>query len=323
METLKMGDTTILWCHKTFNGWIGCQKVSPACDNRYAENLAHRFHPETFGAHGKRYRTSEANWKQPLRWNRQAKKEGRRYRVFCGSLCDVFDSAVDPQWRSDLLDLIDRTPNLTWLLLTKRIGNVERLLNDLLVSEPNTARWRFLNQWLSGKPPENVRLGITVCNQPEADRDIIKLLQIPAEGYFVSLEPLLGAIDLTRLSLVSGELNALTRDSARSWRSIDWVIVGGKARPLHPEWVRSIRDQCQAAGVPFHFKQWGRYAPCDETEWREWKSGNNFFKMDIAGNIGKVSPNNYLYEDGCMQIVSKTDYDYRMLDGNEYLEFPT
>lgn len=261
-------NTAIEWTDHTFNPWIGCQKIGPACDNCYAETLMDtRMGRVEWGPGKPRVRTSEANWKKPLKWNREAAafaeaNGGRKQRVFCASLADVFDNAVDRRWRADLFDLIDRTPNLDWLLLTKRVGNVRTMLH-------------YENREAL---PVNVWLGATVVTQEEAERDIPKLLAAPAAMRFLSIEPMLGPVDLTRLLMGSGQgegewagksirlnLNALLGASSIGWPPIDWVIAGGEsganARPMHPDWVRSLRDQCASAGVPFLFKQWGEWLP--------------------------------------------------------------
>lgn len=248
-------NSSIEWTDHTWNPWIGCTNVSPGCDHCYAENYGHRFGVK-WGAGEVRRRTSESNWRQPLSWDKRARREGRRYRVFCASLADVFDNAVDPQWRRDLFDLICVTPHLDWLLLTKRIGNVVGMVDFL---------------------PDNLWLGTTVVNQEEADRDIPKLLALPAAIRFLSVEPLLGPIDLTTIYLrrdgklptelsqqLGDYVQPLTGNFSDSPK-IDWVIVGGEsgqhARPMHPDWVVSLHDQCEAASVPFLFKQWGEFLP--------------------------------------------------------------
>lgn len=290
-------NTKIEWTDHTFNPWIGCTKVGPGCDHCYAENLMDtRMGVAAWGAGNPRVRTKEANWKMPLRWNAQADafmaQHGRRQRVFCASLADVFDNAVDPQWRADLFELIRATPNLDWLLLTKRIGNAAAMIQaalatmDIGYSVPFAA-WPWPNVWI----------GATVVNQAEADRDIPKLLQVPAAKRFLSMEPLLGHVNLRSLPMGEGEIDALKadtweqeidrwRDTDEDWieqfedwysvnlsdgltgpmhSTINWVIVGGEsgpgARPMHPDWARSLRDQCDAAGVPFLFKQWGEWMP--------------------------------------------------------------
>lgn len=263
-------NTTIEWCDHTFNPWEGCQKVSPGCDHCYAETRNARFNGTAvnWGPGAPRRRTSEANWKKPLKWNREAQAffaaHGRRQRVFCASLADVFDNAVAPQWRRDLFNLILQTPHLDWLLLTKRIGNVSGVIRD---------------QLLHPLPP-NVWLGITVVNQEEADRDIPKLLATQASVRFLSMEPLLGPVDLTMVP-TGGHIDGhIICESALRWKpegQIDWVIVGGEsgpgARPMHPDWARSLRDQCETAGAPFLFKQWGEWYLAvdrerDDPDWR-------------------------------------------------------
>ncbi|MFL7901551.1 phage Gp37/Gp68 family protein [Azospirillum argentinense] len=259
-------ESAIEWTHATFNPWIGCTKVSPACDHCYAETLSKARLGVPWGAGQPRRRTSVQNWNLPLRWDRKAAKEGRRMRVFCASLADVFDAEVSDEWRSNLFMLIDRTPNLDWLLLTKRPAVARKVM-------PVT-------------PRPNVWLGTTVENQAMADARIPHLLATPAAVRFLSMEPLLGPVDLdpwlydtapstagpwtdplgrrvrTRGSCIGGQTFSI-----RPAGLLHWVIAGGEsgpgARPTHPDWFRSIRDQCAAAGVPFLFKQWGEWAPMD------------------------------------------------------------
>jgi protein gp37 len=238
-------ETGIEWCDHTFNPWSGCTRVSPGCDNCYAATMALRA-PGTFGSWepgAPRKRTSERNWKQPLAWNRAAAAAGVRRRVFCASLADVFDNQVPEDWRADLFHLIARTDNLDWLLLTKRPQNIAKML-----PQAASDHWAA---WGEGWP--NVWLGTTAENQAEADRRIPHLLAVPAKVRFLSCEPLLGPVDLRAVSW--GHSNALHR--------IDWVIAGGEsgagARPMHPAWARRLRDQCDAAVVPFFFKQWGEW----------------------------------------------------------------
>lgn len=242
-------NTKIEWADHTFNPWIGCTKVGPGCDNCYAKaDFEDRKHRVIWGAGQARSRTK--TWGDPVRWNRQHavffSEHRRRQRVFCASLSDVFDNEVDPQWRVELFELIAKTPNLDWLILTKRIGNAHAMLNATIETMAHG-----INDW-DVAPWPNVWIGATIVNQEEADRDIPKLLAVPAAKRFLSMEPLLGLVDL---------------GFDLPWRTphVDWIIVGGEsgtgARPMHPEWVRGLRDQCQAAGVPFLFKQWGEYHP--------------------------------------------------------------
>lgn len=262
-------NTKIEWADHTFNPWEGCQKVGPGCDNCYAETRNARFAggvAVNWGPSAPRRRTSESNWKLPLKWNKQAAAEGRRFRVFCASLADVFDSAVDPMWRVDLLRLIAETPHLDWLLLTKRIGNAAVMLETAF-----RAVHAGREGWADNVLP-NVWIGATVVNQAEADRDVRKLLATPASVRFLSIEPMLGSVNLKE-TRISGQGHhefdpIITANVLRPWRErpgVDWVIVGGEsgpnARPMSPDWARSLRDQCASAGVPFLFKQWGEWLP--------------------------------------------------------------
>lgn len=271
-------NSKIEWTDHTFNPWEGCQKVGPGCDHCYAETRNARFGggvAVNWGPGAPRRRTSDANWRKPLAWNaRHAQffaEHGRRQRVFCASLADVFDNAVSAQWRFDLLRLITETPNLDWLLLTKRIGNAAEMLEQAM-----RAITHQREGWADNHLP-NVWLGATVINQAEADRDIPKLLATPAAVRFLSMEPLLGPVDLSRhfwkccghpVPGHPGDGWMQPPDPPECCGDVEptglhWAIVGGEsgpgARPMHPAWARSLRDQCAAAGVPFLFKQWGEW----------------------------------------------------------------
>jgi protein gp37 len=240
-------NSKIEWTDHTFNPWIGCTKVSPGCDNCYAatQDSFRKWTPEGWGGPRKRTKT----WDDPKKWNDAHSaffaQHGRRQRVFCASLADVFDNEVPNDWRLDLFALIVATPNLDWLLLTKRIGNVKNMVADIM--------WKHL---------PHVWLGATIVNQEEADRDIPKLLATPAAVRFLSMEPLLGPVDLPQAK--SFGLHGFGQHAP----GVDWVICGGesgpKARPMYRPWVVSLRDQCAAAGVPFLFKQWGEWLPGEE-----------------------------------------------------------
>lgn len=257
-----MGENTLIeWADHTFNPWIGCTKVSPACDHCYAERLATARLGVAWGPHAERRVTADSTWRQPLAWNRKAQREGKRARVFCASLADVFDNQAPELWRAGLWDLIARTPHLDWLLLTKRPQNIAKMLPA---------------GWGAGHP--NVWLGTTVENQAEADRRIPELLDVPAKVHFLSCEPLLGPVDLTRVRVKLSEAPKAGKtdfaiDVLEGWYGaeggypgrISWIITGGEsgpgARPSHPDWFRALRDQCAEAGVPFFFKQWGDWSP--------------------------------------------------------------
>ncbi|SOE85637.1 protein gp37 [Burkholderia sp. YR290] len=348
----------IEWTDHTFNPWEGCQKVGPGCDHCYAETRNARFAggiAVNWGPGAPRRRTSPANWRKPLQWNNAHaeyfEQQGRRHRVFCASLADVFDNAVDPSWRADLFDLIEKTPNLDWLLLTKRIGNVTKMISE-------TAQRRFDLECIEApRLPDNVWLGATVVNQDEADRDIHKLIETPARVRFLSMEPLLGPVDLEAVAwpsipghrvdvLRGGYWNkagvlacgpsaglgeprgGFTNHSDMPGR-IDWVIVGGEsshgARPMHPDWARDLRDQCDAAGVKFLFKQWGEWAPgenCGDPLKRtervaDWWDGEWAFSTMTPGAAEGMHCDDEPVLYRCGKKVAG-----RMLDGRTHDEFP-
>lgn len=311
-----MGENSkIEWCDNTWNPWIGCTRVSPACDHCYAETWASRYGTVEWGAGKPRKLTSEANWQQPLRWNREAAASGERKRVFCASLADVFDNEADPEWRVRLFSLIEKTPHLDWLLLTKRIGNAAKMLP---------------RDWGKGWP--NVWLGISVVSQEEADRDIPKLLALPAAIRFLSMEPLLGPVDLNRIENIDGlHASALSRQVDGNYyefpNTIEWVIVGGEsgkdARPMHPDWARSLREQCVAADVPFLFKQWGEWQITydrdhDDPDWRKCPKGRSAVEryINLDGGHG-FHGKRVCYAKRVGKKVSG-----RLLDEREWNEFP-
>ena len=218
-----MEHSHIEWTDHSFNAWLGCTKVSPACDHCYAERWSKRNGANARLWQGERRRTTVGNWRQPRKWDREAARHGIRYRVFCASLADVFDNQVVDEWRTDLWDLIASTPHLDWLLLTKRPQNIRKML-------PST--------WGSGW--SNVWMGTTVENVVEARRRIPHLVAIPAPVRFLSCEPL---------------LEPITPDPA----GINWVICGGEtghgAREMNADWARSLHAQCADADIPFFTKQ--------------------------------------------------------------------
>jgi len=214
----------ISWTDATFNPWIGCTKVSPACDRCYAaRDNERRKWVDGWGIGVPRRRTK--TWGEPIKWNRKAELTGYRPRVFCASLADVFDNEVEQAWRDDLWALLRVTPNLRWILLTKRIGNAAKML------PPD---WPFPNAGLMS----------TLESQAVWDRDYPKLAATPAAWHGVSAEPLLSHINI-------GDAKP------------DWIITGGESgagfRPLDMDAVRSLRDQCARNGITFHHKQNGGF----------------------------------------------------------------
>lgn len=361
-----MGENTkIEWAHHTWNPWIGCSKVSAGCKYCYAEEMMDKRYGRAKWGDATRVRTSEAYWKKPLSWNRQAEKTGTRLRVF-PSLCDPFEDRPElAPWRADFWDVILKTPHIDWLLLTKRPENVRYMMPP-----PYRDELVLPNVWI----------GTSVENQEQADKRIPELLKVPAAVRFLSCEPLLGPVDIRRwgpecyecglscgLRLpeppefercvecgdycgpttepifsdgcpkCSGELEFVCPDcdhymvhQHEDTPCIDWVICGGEsgrnARPIHPDWARGLRDQCQASGVPFLFKQWGEWIPKNQTTaqpnrstWGVMDSSGNYYDKTTAwnGNTGSDSEagEEYLYRVGKHAAG-------RQLDGRTWDEFP-
>lgn len=301
-------DSNIEWTHHTFNPWRGCTKVSEGCKHCYADVMSKR-NPGVlgiWGPRGSRVVAAESYWKLPLKWAKAARAAGERRRVFCASLADVFEGPETmpaEAWplvqsaRARLFDLISDTPDLDWLLLTKRPQNVKP---QLIAAGRG---FQDLPPW--------VWIGTSVEDQAAADERIPHLLQIPAHVRFLSCEPLLGPVDLAE-HLGGGYVKF--RDGKMvpanvTHKPIHWVICGGEsgphARPMHPGWARQLRDQCQAAGVAFHFKQWGEWLgtvptqpkPNQSAQCHEWNGGVT------AWRVGKHAAG-------------------RVLDGREWSEYP-
>jgi len=222
-----VGDATaIAWTDHTFNPWIGCHKVSQGCTNCYAEALVKRRmkRDDAWGATGIRQRTGPSIWRKPVRWNNEAYAEGRRHRVFCSSLADVFEDYEGPNlWRDHVFALIRETPMLDWQLLTKRPENLPAMLPD---------------DWGDGY--DNVWLGTSIEDNRVAHR-AADLTAVPAIVHFVSYEPAIGPLDDLELD------------------DLEWMIVGGESGPGYREmdldWARDMQKRCHDEGVAFFFKQ--------------------------------------------------------------------
>jgi protein gp37 len=246
-----MGENTpIEWATHTFNPWIGCTKVSPGCDHCYAEGWSKRFGVGTWGPHGERHRTGKHSWAKPLAWAKEAaslqetwerqpivgrsRERPERPRIFCASLADVFDNQVPEQWRLAVWDLIWSTPELDWLLLTKRPENVARFLPD---------------SWFQKGPWENVWLGFSAEDQPRFDRRWPIMREIPAVVRFCSYEPALGPLRLP--------------DDVRVL--LHWLICGGESGPhyrgMDRIWEQYIRNDCAGLGIAYFLKQWADKRP--------------------------------------------------------------
>lgn len=258
-------NSSIEWTDDTFNPWWGCTKVHSGCANCYAETWDARYGGDHWGKDKPR-RMILGEWGKPAKWNAEAKAAGVVRRVFCASMCDLFEDFTGPVldrqdkpvemkhhpgrfWdvpllRARTLAMVGETPNLLWLLLTKRPENVRGMV---------PVEWLAPGGW-----PTNVMVGTSPCNQETADRCIPELLKVPGRR-FLSIEPLLGAVDLS--AFFGGPYVGLPGDKVHENYNfgIHWVIVGGEsgpgARPCDVAWIRGIVKQCRAAGVPCFVKQ--------------------------------------------------------------------
>lgn len=374
--------TSIEWCDATFNPWWGCQKVSPACDHCYAERDAARFSPGRvlWGVGAERRTFDEKHWQQPLKWAKRAfvacpacgwrgmhtklahdngshrcptcgNDEWRpaRQRVFCASMADWLDIDAPLDQFMRLLDTIRRTPELDWLLLSKRIGNWRKRLDEAVTAHVaalgcfgGVSSWA--HDWLNGRAPANVWLGATVIDQAEADRDVLKLLQAHARVRFLSIEPMLGPIVLADLGADKfnrrGGIDPLrgeratyigaAEDGRAMWAGspferVHWVICGGEsgphARPLHPDWARGLRDQCAAAGAPFLFKQWGEWAPAESvSDDDERQLAERWIRAD-GSEPPRGAGVDFFGGDEVLYRIGKKAAG-RLLDGRTHNEFP-
>jgi len=262
--------SAIEWTDHTFNPWWGCIKVSEGCANCYAETWAKRYGHDLWGRNKPRRFFGENHWKQPIKWNKHAIAKNSRVRVFCASMADVFEDnpILEPE-REKLWNLIAQTPMTDWLLLTKRPENMLKL-----------TPWK--NEW-----PDNVWAMVTVENQENAVKRIPFLIEVPAKVRGLSVEPMLGMVDLS-----------------------PWVINGGESgigsRPMNPEWARLLRDQCVSAGVAYFFKQWGNWIPSTQE--------NNGTELRLKSRDGS-------YETLFMRRVSKKSARHE-LDGFVWNQIP-
>jgi protein gp37 len=279
-----MSDRSLIeWTDSTWNPVTGCTKVSAGCKNCYAERLAPRLgqdfseiilHPDRLDA--------------PLHWRKPR-------RIFVNSLSDLFHEDVPDDFIANVFSRMNSARQHIFQVLTKRPERMLRWFSRCgnggglgWITHNNTEPVKAYrgtgiivgtsDRW----PLPNVWLGISCEDQQTADERILLLIQTPAAVRFISAEPLLGPIKLTAISDHTcpkpASRNALERQTCSSMPMLDWVIVGGEsgpgARPMHPNWARSLRDQCQAAGVPFFFKQWGEWCPVvKQGEW--WRGQNN------------------------------------------------
>lgn len=262
-----MGEATkIEWCHHTFNPWWGCVRVSPGCEHCYAEAFAKRVGQKVWGVQADRRFFGDKHWLEPFKWNLAAAKSGERRRVFCASMADVFEDREDLEPpRRRLFDVIQKTPELDWLVLTKRPENAVKWFGGTS------------GAGLSAPALPNLWMGTTAEDQKRADERLPYLLQTPAAVHFVSYEPALEAVDFSRwLTLANTSGNAAMRDAfVAAPTLLDWVIVGGEsgpgARPFDIAWARSVVEQCAYAGIACFVKQLGAKAVRDDGVEQIWQ----------------------------------------------------
>lgn len=314
------GEETTFIPGATFNLVIGCQKVSPACKYCYAEALDIRWNKgQHWGPNTDRKQMGENYWKQPLKWDKEAAAAGIMRKVFCSSLADwCEDHPQLVQARARLIQLIRNTPNLIWLLLTKRPENILRFIPD---------DWKR-------QPPKNVWYGTTVESQDYTGR-IEKLCKVPASLRFISCEPLLSGLDVKKY-LGSAFFGPIFSDrlAINGGGKIHWVIAGGESgkakdiRPSHPKWFTDLRDQCRNAVVPFLFKQWGEWSPGSSEEFYSEDKPLMCVKPNgelswWAGDSDTTINHSENYEEGDYPVERVGKHKSgRLLEGKEYNEMP-
>ena len=300
-----MGDTKIEWADKTWNPIRGCSRVSRGCEHCYAETFAARFTKQGQPYEDLAYRNeSGAHWtgkvkliekhlNDPLKWRKPQ-------RVFVNSMSDLFHESIPDEWIDKIFAVMAYGPQHAFQVLTKRPARMREYLScregRRVVIGGLGAIWTHTASW----PLPNVWLGVSVEDQKTADERIPLLLETPAAVRWISAEPLLGPVEFSN---VTNRSDAVKRLGKGSLDGIHWVVVGGEsghgARPMHPGWARSLRDQCQAAGVPFFFKQWGEYGPMPAGMLEI----NSNFRADDPYRFGKKAAG-------------------RLLDGREWNEYP-
>lgn len=255
-----MENSHIQWTDHTYNPWRGCTKVSPGCLHCYAEARDIRFEGGThWGKGAPRVRAVASTLNEPIKWNRAAQEirfqaeDGGfalpdRPRVFCASLADWLDDEVPVEWLAHLLMMIQGTPDLDWLLLTKRPENWRPRLEAVLAEATSPLSGILTARWLSGMFPDNVWALATIEDQARVSARKEALMKIPARVHGFSVEPMLGPIDL------------YFSESHPDWNP-NWVICGGESgpgcRPFNPGWARALKHECSRVGVSFFMKQLG------------------------------------------------------------------
>lgn len=329
-------NSKIEWTHHTINWWQGCVRVGPGCEHCYAEAQDARFHKRRtgmihtengpgypvldqphWGLDAPRLLRVEAATREAFSYQRRAKEEGVRFRVFTNSMSDFFEDRRDlDAARLCALDTIRLTPDLDWMILTKRPEKILELLKRAEADAAGSGFSDWLRDWIHGKAPANVWLGATTENQEWADKRIPELVKVPAAVRFLSVEPMLGPVCLAQ---------NLPDERVLRWchwmiGMVDWVICGGEsgpcARPMHPDWARSLRNQCKAAGVSYFHKQNGEFLDLDTAQ--------NILGDDdprLCDGQRRAKAKLVVLDDTTMVRVGRKDAG-RLLDGMEHSVFP-
>jgi len=320
----------IEWCDTTWNPITGCTKISQGCKNCYAADLHNRRHaaylrgaklPQQYAKPFETVQLHPDRLVMPLHW-----KKPRR--IFVNSTSDLFHEDVPDEFIWKVFSVMAAAENHTFLILTKR---PERMDDYLCQWECNFPVLYQTDTILHSWPLPNVWLGVSVEDQAAADERIPFLLATPSSVRFVSCEPLLGPVDIRQYLQPTGEelieINDAQREFPgkitkneikRSFPKLDWVITGGEsgqnARPMHPDWARSLRDQCSQAGVPYFFKQWGEWKPFDGAYYPNQK----FAYLTKEGHDSVLTKKK---STTTMIRCGKTNAG-RLLDGRVWNEFP-
>jgi len=293
--------TKIEWCEESWNPVTGCTKISEGCKNCYAERMAKRLAGRFGYPKDDPFKISINTGKlnQPLHWKKPKM-------IFVCSMGDLFHTDV-PKWFLDrIFDRIfyDGISHHKFLILTKRPQNMYDYFKELNLDIP-----------------ENVWLGVSVENQKTADERIPILLQIPAKIRFVSIEPMLESINLKIEQTYETAGTMANRFFKQIPKGLDWIIVGGEsghnARPMHPDWVRKIRDNCIQTGTPFFFKQWGKWMPAKE-EFPGLCRGQNQETYSLIGSLRNIKR---IDKETLILPVGKKEAG-RLLDGREWNQYP-
>lgn len=312
----------IEWTEQTWNPIIGCSKISDGCKNCYAEKMAVRLACIENTQHYKHVVSNK--WNGTTYFNIPALEKPLKRKkpttYFVCSMGDIFHETVPFRWVDEVLDIIEKCPQHRFIILTKRA----KRMHDY---------WTWVYEFNDTVPSkkQNIIWGITAENQEQANKRIPWLLEIPCSCKMVSIEPMLGEVDLTKIidsdgdtiDCLNGKMYQKSCKVDKTFDIISWVIVGGEsgsnARPMHPEWVKSIKDQCEKSNTPFFFKQWGEWkkvGECDNCKDSKYYDDRKCQILNISGGQGYHGELAYY-----MKKVGKKKAGC-LIDGEEYKQFP-